>query len=136
MCIRDRHKELDIPFFYSFPKNSCEGASIFFGHIAKLMFPDIKIAIVKGFRMFSEDDEGYHFWVEINGRIFDLTSDQFDEASEPIINEKVMGKHIGFSIEERQPVSDYLLYYFDNCLDIKRFLSIRNKLLSTLESYA
>jgi hypothetical protein len=132
----ERHKELDIPFFYNFPKNSCEGASMFFGHIAKVMCPEMNISIVKGFRVFEEDDEGYHFWVEINNRIFDLTSDQFDEAKEPIINENFEVKHIGFCIEDRQPVSDYLLYYIDNCLEIRRFASIREELFSALESYA
>jgi hypothetical protein len=133
VIFEENHKDLDIPFFYSFPKNCCEGASIYFGHIAKIMYPDMDIKIIKGFRVFNEDDEGCHFWAEVDGKVYDLTSDQFVESTEPVINKKVDGKHIGFRVEERQSVSDFLLYYIDNRLELKRFLSVREKLLSTLK---
>ena len=128
--------DLEIPFFYSFPENSCEGASVFFGHIVKVFFPEAKVDIVKGFRIFSEYDTGYHFWVEVNGRVFDLTSDQFDESVEAVINGHIIEKHIGFSIECRQDISEYLVYYLDNRLEPERFIPIRKNLISRLKTCA
>ncbi|MGZ5600882.1 MAG: hypothetical protein ACXWFX_09830, partial [Methylobacter sp.] len=78
-----QREELGIPFFQEFPENCCEGASFFFGHIAQDMFPNETIEIVKGYRFYDKRDE-YHYWVEINDVIFDLTADQFNNVDSPI----------------------------------------------------
>lgn len=72
------HEELDetgIPFFYSFPENACQGASVFLGLFFTWLYPGAVINIVKG----SHRTRGeHHYWVELNARVYDLTNDQFE----------------------------------------------------------
>ena len=131
----EKYEELDIPFFGGFPENCCEGASLFFGFIAKNIFPEMSVMIIKGSKVFDDGEEGYHFWVEVDGKAFDLTSDQFNFVEGPIINKKIKGKHIGFSIESRQCVLEFLLYYFDNCLEEERFFPIYEKIIFMLKTH-
>lgn len=72
------HDELDetgIPFFYSFPENAGQGASVFLGLFFTWLYPGAVINIVKG----SHRTRGeHHYWVELNARVYDLTNDQFE----------------------------------------------------------
>ncbi|WP_213323124.1 hypothetical protein [Klebsiella aerogenes] len=62
------HSELDqtgIPFFYSFPKNACQGASVFLGLFFTWLYPGAVICIVKGSHRTKNE---HHYWVELNAR--------------------------------------------------------------------
>lgn len=131
----EQREELGIPFFQEFPENCCEGASFFFGHIAQDMFPNETIEIVKGCRFHDNRDE-YHYWVEINGGIFDLTADQFNNVGTPIFGEKTESSHLGFRELEREFISCYLLFYTENCLEIERFNPIRAEIIRQIAQYA
>jgi hypothetical protein len=131
----EQHEELGIPFFQGFPKNCCEGASFFFGHIAQDIFPNKVIEIVKGCR-FDDNGEEYHYWVEINGDIFDLTADQFNNVDMPIFGMKTESSHLGFRELERECISCYLLFYTENCLEIERFNPIKAKIIRQMKQYS
>ncbi|MDE9569610.1 hypothetical protein [Xenorhabdus bovienii] len=66
--------DMGIPFFYSFPINSCQGTSVFLGMVAQQFFPDADIKIVLGGDRKNED---FHYWLEIDKKVYDLTVDQF-----------------------------------------------------------
>ncbi|MEQ1969468.1 hypothetical protein ABLA30_21375 [Xenorhabdus nematophila] len=66
--------DMRIPFFYSFPINSCQGASVFLSMAAQQFFPNADIKIVIGGDRKNED---FHYWLEIDKKIYDLTIDQF-----------------------------------------------------------
>lgn len=79
LVFENTHNELDeigIPFFYSFPKNSCQGASVYLSLFLTWIFPDASISVVKGSNR--KRDE-HHYWVELNNEVYDLTNDQFDD---------------------------------------------------------
>lgn len=76
-----RAGELNLPFFDDFPKNCCEGASVLLAVLLFDEFPDRTVKVVHG-----ENEEGdeHHFWVEVDGCIFDLTIDQFKGIANPV----------------------------------------------------
>jgi hypothetical protein len=126
--------ELDIPFFNSFPKNCCEGASFFFGLIVQDMYPNQTVEIIKARRVNECEDE-YHYWIEIEEHIFDLTCDQFDSIHLPILGIK-LNDHLGFQEVEREFITYYLLFYSENCLEMERLNPVKTILIGELAQHA
>lgn len=71
---------IDLPYFHSFPNNSCEGASLFLGAYLKEAFENKNIFYIKGY----DKNGSIHFWLEIDGKIYDPTLDQFDGFDLPL----------------------------------------------------
>jgi hypothetical protein len=72
---------IDLPYFSGFPKNSCEGASLFLGAFLKEKFPESYIKYLKGY----DKNGAIHFWLEIDAMVFDITADQFPEIEFPLL---------------------------------------------------
>lgn len=66
-----------LPFFTSFPLNCCQGASVVFGMLVSLLPTQHTVTVVKGD---TRDRRESHYWLEIDGLIYDLTLDQFQET--------------------------------------------------------
>lgn len=66
-----------LPFFTSFPLNCCQGASVVFGMLVSLLPTQHMVTVVKGD---TRDRRESHYWLEIDGLIYDLTLDQFQET--------------------------------------------------------
>lgn len=75
------HEQLDemsFPFFSMFPENCCQGASIMLGMLAEFFIPTCSVVIIKGrTRGFGTN---YHYWLTVDGRVYDLTLDQFQST--------------------------------------------------------
>ncbi|WP_149330709.1 MULTISPECIES: hypothetical protein [Citrobacter] len=100
------HSELDetgIPFFYSFPKNACQGASVFLGLFFTWLYPGAVICIVKGSHRTKDE---HHYWVELNARVYDLTNDQF----EPWLGETYQGLNAPVYATKKHPLRNYFFY--------------------------
>ncbi|MCS6161884.1 hypothetical protein [Shewanella baltica] len=110
----------ELPIFEDFPKNCCEHTSVFLGFYVNLKFPDLEIDVISG-RNESIHGIEYHLWLEISGKVFDLTLDQFDEYHKPIYCEKSHPTARIFIEENRVPIESYMPYYFDKVLEIPRF---------------
>jgi hypothetical protein len=67
---------------FEFPKNSCEGASRVFAHIVNTLYPSCEIHLVEGCDHPSDDR---HYWVLVDGLVYDLTCDQFEGFSTIIL---------------------------------------------------
>lgn len=67
-----------IPFIHGFPTNSCEVISYLFAMIAKEVSPERSIEIVSGSIALDK-----HFWVTIDGLVYDLTAHQFTNVDYP-----------------------------------------------------
>ena len=66
-----------LPFFTSFPLNCCQGASVVFGMLVKLLPTQHTVTVVKGD---TRDRRESHYWLEIDELVYDLTLDQFQES--------------------------------------------------------
>jgi len=74
----DELQEMNLPFFFSFPENCCQGASVLLGVLIHQFFRKCSVRVIKGTTRITEPDGDYHhFWVEVSGRVYDLTLDQF-----------------------------------------------------------
>lgn len=133
LIYEQHHKSLDIPFFTNFPENCCEGASFFFGYIAQDIFPDKTIEIIKGRRVRSGYTE-YHYWIECQNQIFDLTANQFN-SNAPAYGVDSFQKHLGFQEVQREFISGYLLYYTENCIEAEKLFLIKNTIVSKIQHY-
>lgn len=71
---------IDFPYFSGFPKNACEGASLFLGATLKEKYPESHIEYIKGY----DENGAIHFWLEVNAMVFDITADQFPEIEPPL----------------------------------------------------
>lgn len=69
-----------IPFLHTFPKNCCEISSYLFGKIAKELDPKSEVRLVEG-----KFNGERHYWIVIDGLIYDLTIDQFIEGGKPLL---------------------------------------------------
>ncbi|MGL6624626.1 hypothetical protein [Aeromonas jandaei] len=66
-----------LPFFTSFPLNCCQGASVVFGMLVKLLPTQHTVTVVKGD---TSDGRESHYWLEVDGLVYDLTLDQFKDT--------------------------------------------------------
>jgi hypothetical protein len=70
-----------LPWFHSFPKNSCESSSAYLARALEKRHPKLEVSVAKG-----TGSEGHHFWVEFNGYVMDLTADQFEGCESPLFD--------------------------------------------------
>ncbi len=83
----DNNRKAEIfkfPFSYSFPMNSCQGTSLLFKFLLEEKYGIDRAVIVKGTKRNRYES---HYWVELDGNIYDLTAHQFRGVREPIIGE-------------------------------------------------
>lgn len=73
---------LNLPFLHSFPQNSCEIVSYLFAKITHDKYPASDIRIIEGSDYNKAES---HFWVLVDGYVYDLTGDQFGDIDGPII---------------------------------------------------
>jgi len=117
-------EKIDLPFFSGFPKNSCRGASIFLGYLLNERFPDSRVQLIHGSNQYKNE---HHYWLEVDGYIFDITADQFDQFSSPIYASLTNPLQTYFSVVERSCViKSYIGYDLEETLktDILRNLNI------------
>lgn len=70
---------------FQFPKNSCEGSSRIFAYIVQNLYLDADVKIIKGY-CYSKNE--YHYWTLVNGLVYDLTCDQFEDFNSVILGEE------------------------------------------------
>jgi hypothetical protein len=99
------NRNIDLPNFWRFPTDSCEGASLFLGNILKELFPESKVAYIKGYNPSGR----IHFWLNVDGLIFDITADQFPGVDFPIYASKVQPLEIEFNDLVIQPIEEAFL---------------------------
>lgn len=69
---------------FQFPTASCEGSSRIFAHIVSQRYPESKVYVVEGYDRPNDDR---HYWVLVDKLTYDLTCDQFDGFTTPILGE-------------------------------------------------
>jgi hypothetical protein len=97
--------EIEMQGFTAFPKNSCQGASLLLGMMLREKFPSSKIAYVKG----ADINSFCHYWLEVDGLVFDITADQFEGLSQPVYGDAHQPLIEIFPILSRKPISEELL---------------------------
>lgn len=93
---------IDLPGFWRFPTGACEGASLFLGYMLKELFPESNIDYIKGYKISGM----MHFWLDIDGFIYDITADQFPQVDSPIYAARVQPLAAIFNDLEIQPIKE------------------------------
>jgi len=91
---------IDLPGFWRFPTGACEGATLFLGNILKELFPESEITYVKGYK----PSGSMHFWLDVDGFIYDITADQFPEIEAPIFGGETQPLEAIFSRLEKTAI--------------------------------
>lgn len=73
-------ENIDLQGFSNFPVGSCEGAALFLGNMLHELFPEKTIEYIKGYKDCGE----MHFWLKVDGLVYDITADQFPEIPSPL----------------------------------------------------
>lgn len=124
--VTDGELEDVLPLFSYYPSNCCEHSSVLFGYYLSLLLPNLQIEIIRG-----TDTQSYHFWLEIDGLVYDLTLDQFDEFDLPIYAEHKHPFRATYVEDKRILLENYIPYYLDKCLDSK---SLKKALLLIIKN--
>lgn len=74
-----------LPFFHSFPKNSCERASGLLAVALGRKYPDAEIFLIIGR---NPSNSEMHFWVEVDEFAIDPTAHQFEEFPAPFVRSR------------------------------------------------
>lgn len=96
---------IDLPGFFRFPLGACEGASLFHGNMLKELFPESEVAYVKGYKSNGE----MHFWLDVDGLVYDITADQFSGISAPIFGAVMHPLEADFCEIVKHPIEDAFL---------------------------
>ncbi|MUK32196.1 hypothetical protein GNP44_19245 [Aliivibrio fischeri] len=104
----------------------------FLGFYISLIFPELETEVVRG-RNESINGLKYHFWLEINGQVIDLTVDQFKGYSIPIYAENIHPLAEEFVEDKRESIDAYMGYYCDKVLEIDRFSKAMSSIGSKLK---
>lgn len=126
----EKEKEtIGLPFFYSFPKNACEGSSCILGLLLMEKYPNLTVEIIHGY---SEEPCEHHYWVEVENIIYDITADQFDEIESPIygVVKHPMGQH--FIPIERDFASIFLYKYTQRAIEMHKINPIYKRIKTEL----
>lgn len=123
MFLKKNARASRLPWFNSFPKNSCEPSSSYLARALEKRHPELGISIMKG-----SGSKGSHFWVEAGEYVMDLTVDPFDEYRSPIFDFAPHPSHELFVELERLSVETAWTNLGTGCQD---FL---NSLLRSLET--
>ena len=111
------HSNIKLPFFEDFPKNCCEGASCFLAFYLMDKYPEKDVSVIHGK---SSDGIENHYWVEVDGFIYDLTADQFEEVDKPIYGAKHHPLSHWFCVTSSQFASCFFGEYADKFVGLKK----------------
>lgn len=114
-------EENKLPYFPPFPHGWCGCVSRVLGAWLKYNFPDDVFYYTCGYY-----NNGSHAWIEYNGIILDITADQFDRCSEPIIVKAVETStfHKDYVIENTHPCNINDVNYFEEGTIFRRVKEI------------
>ncbi len=124
--------DLSFPFFFNFPKDSCQSASVFFGVCLQQLFPDAVVKIVFG--KTRGDGKYRHYWVEVDNKVYDLTLDQFEpwlgskftNLSKPIYSVKKHPLANYFFQKQRDDITDAFVKFVTECANLNEVLNAFN----------
>lgn len=80
--LTEQRQIIDAPFLQKYPLDCCEIVSTHFGLTLQAEFPSSSIRIVRGYNC---DKDEWHYWVELESIVLDLTAHQFDQYDEPLV---------------------------------------------------
>lgn len=96
-------KDLDGSFIHSYPEACCELVSVHLGLALENAYPGKEVQIV---RAYHRNSDGWHYWVEMEGLVFDLTAHQFEQYREPLVCAKPSPLEVCFPDIQRISTSD------------------------------
>lgn len=115
--------EIKLPFLYGFPHNCCEIVSNLFAELIHDKYPESDIRIVEAWNYIKAES---HFWVTVDGYVYDLTSDQFDSFNGPIlgVKENPLSEQFNFinSITFQKAVNDFNIVTKEDLLEVINLL--------------
>lgn len=118
--LRRHAQTLNCPFIHRYPFGCCELVSL---HVALVLAPIFDVRVAKAYNRTVNE---WHYWVEVEGLVLDLTAHQFEPHSSPVVCK------IPTPLEQRFPDVERLL---PNELLVESNISRNDKLLELLQIF-
>ena len=93
------------PHSFSFPTNCCQGSSLLFKLLLEEKYGIERAKIIKGRKRRKHE---FHYWVELDGNIYDLSGHQFRGVPTPIVGESESKLKKRFPIQVEDQEYDFL----------------------------
>lgn len=117
-----RSGNIEAPFIHSFPKSCCELISVHLGLMLKKANPHQEVHVVKAYNSSSSQ---WHFWVELDSLVLDLTAHQFGQHSGPLVCAKPNPLELSFpDVERISPEEAKCAAIFDINHEIETILAV------------
>lgn len=71
-----------LPFVHSFPRNSCDVVSAFLAAALQKKYVQSTVVVVRAYERASNE---WHFWVDVDGFVVDVTAHQFPGHEHPLV---------------------------------------------------
>lgn len=78
----ERGNETELPYLWSFPTNCCEVTAAFLGLAFEQTLPGRHVWVAKAY---NRNTNNWHFWVEVEDFVVDITAHQFPAYSEILV---------------------------------------------------
>jgi hypothetical protein len=115
-------KDLTSSFFHRYPTDCCDLISVHLGLVLEEAYPESGVQIV---RAYERNSNNWHYWVEIESLVIDLTAYQFEPHQGPLVCAKPNPLEISFpDIERISTTAATLEAKFEINPQIKRILDI------------
>ncbi|AEI93861.1 hypothetical protein [Roseobacter litoralis] len=75
-------KDLESPFIHGYSEGCCELIAVHLGSVLQAANPDKEVQVVRAYnRQFGD----WHYWVEMENLVLDLTAHQFEQYQRPLV---------------------------------------------------
>lgn len=81
LIIENAH-QIEAPCLHSYPKNCCEVISKHLALVLEAKLPNSQVRVARAYRRSSDE---YHFWIEVDHIVLDVTAHQFIQYSAPLV---------------------------------------------------
>lgn len=80
--LTEQRHTIDAPLIHRYPFGCCEIVSTHWGLALQTEFPIFSIQIAQAY---DRDNNEWHYWVELENIVLDLTAHQFDQYDAPLV---------------------------------------------------
>ena len=132
--LMENKDNIQLPFIHNFPKDCCEITSIVLSAVIQKHLPENDIQVSIAYDRYNNE---WHYWLEKESEVIDITADQFDSINQPIYGTQDSFILDKFNDIDRKSVNEFLDtndIYKNNNQEVSRVVSLIKTSQETMNS--